>query len=816
MRKFSTMADLINIKNLNISTTIGSDAWGRHQPQTCLISLKLGTDFQKSSTTDDLNYSLNYATICRDVRNLIKKKLDWVNLCTLTNSITSTLCNTYPGIKDLKITVQALNTHLRTNDISYEKDIKISSPKDMIPKQYDLLHIRNLELFTLIGVFTFERLQKQKISLNIILPWLTTNREDVPYASIINNVVKYVENSNFKTVEALVESVSKLISQEQYYQNILDLNLPILVEVIKHSAIMDTDGVGVSCTRTLKELNAKQYITLNAIDQIKSTDSSFDLPVENDSMKTLIPNTWNTAYLAFGSNIGDKLQYIESAITILSNDPKIKITQTSSLFESEPMYFKDQDPFMNGCIQIKTKYLPQELLSICKEIEYDELKRVKHFDNGPRCIDLDIILYLNSSNEHITINEPNLVIPHPRMLERSFVLEPLCELISPDHIHPITAEPIWNHLDQLYANENDEDSLWKVIPLPNMNSQPRFLKFKSINKINKMTNQPYRETVSPTYLMGILNVTPDSFSDGGEHFSTTTIKEINFVKEMCVQVFQLHESIIIDIGGCSTRPGSIQATLEEELKRTIPVIKAIRSCNELPQEKIILSIDTYRAEVARQSIEAGVDIVNDISGGLFDDGMFKVIAANPRVSYVLSHIRGDISNMNKMNKYTNTTTDNEGGMNLIEYINGKECDIPEAQFMKVIGRELSQRYKLAIANGIRRWQIILDPGIGFAKDSNQNLQIIRDIPILKNYSCSEDGDKETVFANFKNIPILLGPSRKKFIGKITKDEDPVARDFATGSIVASCVGFGTNIVRVHDIKDCSKTIKLADTLYRKI
>lgn len=113
-----------------------------------------------------------------------------------------------------------------------------------------------------------------------------------------------------------------------------------------------------------------------------------------------------------------------------------------------------------------------------------------------------------------------------------------------------------------------------------------------------------------------------------------------------------------------------------------------------------------------------------------------------------------------------------------------------------------------------RWQIIIDPGLGFAKDWRQNLQIIRQIPMLKNYSFVMDTQDSHAYINFRNIPVLLGPSRKKFIGHITKDVDAKQRDFATGTVVASCVGFGSDMVRVHDVKNCSKSIKLADAIYK--
>lgn len=279
---------------------------------------------------------------------------------------------------------------------------------------------------------------------------------------------------------------------------------------------------------------------------------------------------------------------------------------------------------------------------------------------------------------------------------------------------------------------------------------------------------------------------------------------------MCNEAFKLQENIIIDIGGCSTRPNSKQATLEEELSRSIQLIRTIRQCPQLPQEKIILSIDTYRSKVARQAVLAGVDIINDISGGTFDPAIFEVVAENPYVAYVLSHIRGDINTMTQLNQYEETEN-----LNGTEFLyNQIEKNNTQTQFIRSIGFEMSQTYKKAVQCRVKRWQIIMDPGLGFAKNGNQNIQLMKDIPLLKNYSFFNEDTKE--FTNFKNIPILVGPSRKKFIGTITKEEDASKRDFATGSVVTSCIGLGCDIVRVHNVADCSKAVKIADSIYKSL
>lgn len=802
------MRDYVHIKKLEMNTVLGPDSWNQLMPQKCLLSLDMGTDFSKSAATDDLKYSLNYAVISRDLTNFVSKKKNWGSVSNLAKSVSQFVMDKYSGVECLNLEVQADTTHIRSDHISCIIQQERGNPES---QEFDVVRISELKMLTLIGVFTFERLKKQYVTLDIKLPWPKKAELPPPVQSIIDNVVKFVEESNFKTVEALVESVSAVIAHNEYFQKFPDS--PLVVKVLKLNAITATEGVGVSCIREPREIAMVNIPYLSSIHE--SSDIKFQL---SSSQNTPIEgkDTWKRAFLAFGSNIGDRFKHIQMALQLLSREKTVKLRNISSIFESEPMYFKDQTPFMNGCVDVETLLTPSELLKLCKKIEYEELQRVKHFDNGPRTIDLDIVMFLNSAGEDIIVNEPDLNIPHPRMLERTFVLEPLCELISPVHLHPVTAEPIVDHLKQLYDKQHDEDTLWKLVPLPyRIGVEPRFLKFKTATKLDEFTGETNRITVSPTYIMAIFNATPDSFSDGGEHFADIE-SQLNDIIKLCKDALYLHESVIIDVGGCSTRPNSIQASEEEEIRRSIPLIKAIRESTELPQDKVILSIDTYRSNVAKEAIKVGVDIINDISGGLFDSNMFTVIAENPEICYILSHTRGDISTMNGLAHYENFALGDSIQQEFVHNTDIQQLDDlkDKTVLIRNVGQEIGERYIKAIDNGVKRWQILIDPGLGFAKTWKQNLQIIRHIPILKNYSFTMNSNNSQVYVNLRNMPVLLGPSRKKFIGHITKDVDAKQRDFATGAVVASCIGFGSDMVRVHDVKNCSKSIKLADAIYK--
>lgn len=260
-----------------------------------------------------------------------------------------------------------------------------------------------------------------------------------------------------------------------------------------------------------------------------------------------------------------------------------------------------------------------------------------------------------------------------------------------------------------------------------------------------------------TYLMGILNVTPDSFSDGGKFNRLETA--LNHALKMID-----HGADIIDVGGQSTRPNAPEITLEEELERVIPIISALRQQSDIP-----ISIDTTRAIVAEKAILAGADMVNDISGATFDSQMLPMVA-KLNIPIILMHIRGNPQTMQTLTDY----------QDLISEIN---------QFFQ-------ERITQATNLGIKKEYIILDPGIGFAKNYQQNLEILRNIKQIKTLG----------------FPVLIGTSRKSFIGKILNQENPQQRIWGTAATCSYAITKGANILRVHDVKEMYDIAKVTDAL----
>lgn len=256
-----------------------------------------------------------------------------------------------------------------------------------------------------------------------------------------------------------------------------------------------------------------------------------------------------------------------------------------------------------------------------------------------------------------------------------------------------------------------------------------------------------------TYIMGILNVTPDSFSDGGDF--TVIDNAICHAKKM------INEGAdIIDLGGESTRPGHEKVDVKEELSRVVPVVKALK--NEI---KTFISIDTYKSEVANACLELGVDMINDVWGLRKDKNMAKVVAKHNAYICIMHNQDGT--------EYKNDIMDN-------------------------IKEFLTESIDIAKEAGIKQDKIILDPGIGFGKNFEQNIEVMSRLSELKELG----------------YPILLGTSRKSMIGNILNVEP---KDRVEGTIATTVLGIkdGVDIVRVHDVLENLRAIKVADAIYRR-
>lgn len=256
--------------------------------------------------------------------------------------------------------------------------------------------------------------------------------------------------------------------------------------------------------------------------------------------------------------------------------------------------------------------------------------------------------------------------------------------------------------------------------------------------------------------MGILNVTPDSFSDGGR------FGDADAALGGGLGLFEAGADLV-DVGGESSRPGAAPVAADEEIRRVVPVIEALRRRGAGP-----LSVDTSKAAVARAALDAGADLVNDVSGFRFDPEMAPLVAARG-VPAVVMHLRGDFASMHCAPRYADVVAE--------------------------VARELAEALDRGQRAGVSREQLIVDPGIGFSKDAGQSLELLRRLCELEALG----------------RPLLVGPSRKSFLARLL-GRPAAGRDFGTAAAVASAVIKGAHIVRVHDVAEMRDVVRVADAL----
>lgn len=273
-------------------------------------------------------------------------------------------------------------------------------------------------------------------------------------------------------------------------------------------------------------------------------------------------------------------------------------------------------------------------------------------------------------------------------------------------------------------------------------------------------------------VMGVVNVTPDSFSDGGQFLAA---------EAAIAQARQLFEdgATILDIGGESTRPGAQRVPVETEIERVVPVIAGIRASDwfaaaEAAGNAPLVSVDTMNHQTAAAAVAAGADLVNDVSGGLADPQMFAAVAPTS-ARFILSHWRGHSDQMDQLNSYEDIATD--------------------------VVAEIAEQISVAVANGLARDRIIVDPGLGFAKDLNQNWQLVARLDRLEQLG----------------LPVLVGASRKRFLAGVLEAEDPASvdntrRDLATAVLTALLLQRKLWGVRVHNVQATVDAIKLVEAL----
>ncbi|KAF5945397.1 hypothetical protein HYC85_015625 [Camellia sinensis] len=436
--------------------------------------------------------------------------------------------------------------------------------------------------------------------------------------------------------------------------------------------------------------------------------------------------------IALGSNVGDRLHNFNEALQLLKKSG-IHIARHACLYETEPAYVMDQPRFLNSAVRGVTKLGPHELLGVLKKIEKD-LGRTDGIRYGPRPIDLDILFY-----GKFKISSEILTVPHERIWERPFVMAPMMDLIGSSIDSDTVAR--WHDLS---VHSGGLFESWEKLGGESLIGKDGLKRVLPVG--NRLWDWSERTSV-----MGILNLTPDSFSDGGKFQSVdAAVSQAHFMIS--------EGADIIDLGAQSTRPMAPRVSAEEELDRLIPVLEAVLKMPEA--EGTLLSVDTFYSEVASEAVSKGAHLINDVSGGQLDSKMDSVVA-RLQLPYVTMHMRGDPSTMQ----------------------NSKNLQYDDV--CKQVGSE--------------NWIL---------KNTEQNLDILMGLSTIR----AEIARKSS---GLSHAPLLIGPSRKRFLGDVCSQPDAVDRDPATVASVTAGVLGGANIVRVHNIRDNLDAVKLCDAMLKR-
>ena len=265
-----------------------------------------------------------------------------------------------------------------------------------------------------------------------------------------------------------------------------------------------------------------------------------------------------------------------------------------------------------------------------------------------------------------------------------------------------------------------------------------------------------------TWVMGILNLTPDSFSDGGR------LERPELALAQATRMLR-NGADVLDLGAQSTRPGAAEVGAAVELKRLLPALAAIRAAHP----HALLSVDTFHAEVAAAALAAGADWINDVSGGRRDPELLAVVA-QAGCPYVLMHSRGDSRSMDALARYDDVVAE--------------------------VTSELLRASERLLAAGVARGRVIWDPGLGFAKTTEQNLRLLQGLSRLR----------------LEGFPLLVGPSRKRFIGAVLEEPRPRARLWGTAAVCAQAITAGADVLRVHDVTPIVQTARMLDAIVRPL
>ncbi|TFK53008.1 Dihydropteroate synthase [Heliocybe sulcata] len=844
----SAQADYVRVNDLRFNVKLEDGVrWptnGSVLSQPVLLTLSLPHDLRRAAQDDDIQKTLDYdALSTRLMSELDSGTSSFPSLEALLDYISDS-CFRMHQLEEIHLRGKKIKAVLNAEAVGIERH----RTRDGLLVYPDRYFIEGLHCSTIVGINPSEREVKQGVRFHISMYRSRISSVPVDFRQLTQKLTEAVEASSFLTLEALASHVARTV---------LSACSPtcdrVVIRAAKPNALLHAESSEVEITRTLADYGGSGSSTSRAKHAVEGTTLASGHRPLSQLLRQVSPDLFtksdgmHTAAIALGSNLGDRFANIELALRLLEtpevlrdeydllDDPRISIIDTSFMYETAPMYVTDQPSFINCAALIETDIMPQRLLAVLKKIE-KVVGRVPSIRNGPRAVDLDILTFdsevidtrAQDARADLSNLEGQLVVPHPRIAERAFVLRPLADMI-PNYVLPRSGKSIRQLLADLTASApKDEPPMYRVIPFPkypnqvNTDSTPPASGTMTLPTVPP-TSKYWRYLSSPgdrssksartkTYIMATLNVTPDSFSDGSQHNGLpAALSYVNSSVEAGMD--------ILDIGGYSTRPGAAYVSPEEESARVVPVITAIRSLNaDSPQgpsaetaahaRDALISVDTFRHEVAQAAVLAGANCINDVYAFAGPDYpltqssaehflKMREIARELAVPVILMHSRGDAGKNKDYSAYSYAS------------------DSPVLEGVRV---ELGERIEAAVKGrgGLRRWLVIVDPGVGFSKTLEGNLDVLRSGAEIVT---EKEGNP------LAGYPQLIGTSRKSFLGSILekRDEDgtyegrktePRERGWATAAAVSGAVQQGATAVRVHDVMEMGDVVRVADALWK--
>ncbi|KAH9474740.1 Folic acid synthesis protein fol1 [Psilocybe cubensis] len=862
--------DIIRINDLILLVSLHTGAQWQAETdepveQPVTISLSVYHDISSAALTDKLSHSINYVEVTKRIREAGISR-PFQSLQDLANHVITSLA-TLPSLSphldgmQIHLVVRQLKAPLHAKSISSNSFAKFMVDGSWVAEKF-VHDIEDLVCPAIIGVNVDERLQKQDVVLNLSI--YTANHgigydNWIDFRSLISMLYEAVSASDFLTLEALTSYIASetltFLSSRQ--------SPAVSVRIAKPSALPLARSSEVEIYRTAADYPGFEDEAACTTPKVEKIAVAVERH-ENDA---------HTVAIALGSNLGDSVRNIEYALRLLETpleilrhsdvsmdaEPYVNVVDTSFMYESAPMYVTDQPSFINCACMVETNLAPVTLLFLVKEIE-SIVGRVPSIRNGPRAVDLDIIFYdddiidTRSGLKDSKDLQGELVVPHPLVQEREFVLRPLNDMI-PEYIHPILKRRVGDLLHAIY--DPTLPPMNKVIPFPcsplppptsestaypSISSVPKTLTFWNYPSTSSAFQSPSQDaSPSKTHVMATLNVTPDSFSDGAKHDALPAA--IRYATNSVAA-----GASIIDVGGYSTRPGAAFVSVEDEISRVHPAIKSMRDVDILTNlashtlsaassfeqviEKVMnvpISVDTFRWEVAEAALNAGANCINDVYAFTGPDSWPLSSASDPgkghaeiecmegmkrvarayAVPVILMHSRGDAGRNKDYSPYEYAGHDGPATLEGVRVELGRKVE-------KIIKGK----------GGLRRWFVVVDPGIGFSKSVNGNLEVLkRAADIVADVKVGGLGD--IAYLNpLKGYPLLIGASRKSFLGIIlaqksrrgdidsSRETQPHERGWATAAAVSCAVQQGALIVRVHDVREMMDVVKVAEALWR--